>query len=286
MAAQAHLPTEASNDERPVLHLSGATLRGELEGLIAACEPVGGIEAFVEAVKLKTALFQDLLADGKAAALSAHDFEQLCSFMATCRRRIAAPLDTHGYAYFQDAIVRLLDGAADATTADVRLGEFVKAFPQDKSHRWVRDLAAELLHHVLPEHYPLMTRWVWDTKANSGVLREIWHGENVDHMVIDIPDGYQTFLVLREEFSQFLSENGVFRDMLFFVDLLQAHIYGGYVNAQGGSFLRTDFATEGDPLEHTRRILGLDGVNAKTGRSKFKTIDGSAHVIADVKQLS
>ena len=59
-----------------------------------------------------------------------------------------------------------------------------KSFPEDRDHRFMRDFAAELLHNVYPEHYPLMQRWVWDAKQNTGVLREIWHdaaaGDNVD----------------------------------------------------------------------------------------------------------
>ena len=37
------------------------------------------------------------------------------------------------------------------------------------------------------------------------MLREIWHGENVDHITIPVGDGYGTYLMLREELSQFLS---------------------------------------------------------------------------------
>lgn len=130
--------------------------------------------------------------------------------------------------------------------------------------RFIRDLAAELLHATYPEHYPLMTRWMWDAQANTGVLREIWHdaasgSDDVDHIVIDVPDSHDTFLVLREELSLFLSDNGIFRDMLWYVDVLAAQIYGDYINAQGGAYLKTDFNSGAvDPLEHTRRILGLD----------------------------
>ena len=35
---------------------------------------------------------------------------------------------------------------------------------EGRQHRFLRDLAAEILHNTLPEHYPLMTRWVWDAK--------------------------------------------------------------------------------------------------------------------------
>ena len=36
-----------------------------------------------------------------------------------------------------------------------------------------------------------------------------------------------------------------------------------------------------DPLEHTRRMLGLDGVRADSGRTRLKAIDGESHVIDD-----
>jgi hypothetical protein len=185
----------------------------------------------------------------------------------------------------QAAIAALLDGATDTTIADNRIAAFVKTFPDGKDTRFVRDLAAEILHNVLPEHYPLIQRWVWDTKTNSGVIREIWHGDDVDHQVIDVPDSYETFLVLREELSQFLADNGVFRDMLWHVDLLCAQVYGDYINAQGGAWLKTEFGSDSDPLEHTRRIMGLDRVAGKRA-GKDKTIDGAAETVPPTKLLS
>ncbi|MFM9941176.1 MAG: hypothetical protein ACKVP7_16970 [Hyphomicrobiaceae bacterium] len=155
--------------------------------------------------------------------------------------------------------------------------------------RFLRDLAAEILHNVLPEHYPLMTRWMWDTKANTGVIREIWHdpttGDDTDHIVIEVPDTHETFLVLREELSQFLSDQGIFRDMLWYIDVLSAQIYAGYINSQGGAWLKTEFASEGDPLEHTRRILGLDargtGLRARRPRTGDPAIaEGAGKLLA------
>ncbi len=40
--------------ERPVLDLSGPKLRAALETLVKASEPIGGIEAFASALKLKS----------------------------------------------------------------------------------------------------------------------------------------------------------------------------------------------------------------------------------------
>lgn len=273
-------------DQRPELHLSGPKLRAALETLVKAAEGVGGIEQYATAVKMKANVFQEFLGEGKAAGLTLADFEQVVAFMSTVRRRIARTLDVVSFHELRILIAALLDGATEPGTADQRIAAFVEAFPEDRQHRFVRDLATEMLHNVYPESYPLMNRWVWDNKANTGVIREIWHGDNVDHIVIDVPDSHDAFLVLREELSQFLSDNGIFRDMIWYVDLLCAQIYGDYINAQGGAFLRTDFASEGDPLEHSRRILGLDGIDPKSGRSRFKTISGKARVIGSVKQLN
>ena len=175
----------------------------------------------------------------------------------------------------RERVHALVGGEEDA---DTRMAAFCAGFPQDREHRWVRDLAAELLHYADPERYPLMTRWVWDARTNTGVLREIWHGEDVDNMAIDVPDGYATFLALREELAQYLSTNGVFRDVLFYVDVLLAQVYADYIGERGATYLRADFATAEDPMLHVRRILGLDGVNAD-GRSRLKAADGTAEMI-------
>ncbi|HRD74569.1 MAG TPA: hypothetical protein PK264_01320 [Hyphomicrobiaceae bacterium] len=253
---------------RPVLHLSGPKLRGSLEGLIKAAEELGGIESFVAAVKLKSELFQERLGEGRAAAIERGAFDDLIRFMPTVRRRISALVATDAWSGTRAAMAELLQDAHQPGTGDARIAAFEGALREratatDGAHaRFHRDFAAELLHNVWPEHYPLMTRWVWDAKANTGVLREIWHdpiaGDATDQIVIDAPDTHDAFLVLREELSHFLSEQGIFRDMLWFVDLVEAHIYGGYINSQGGAWLKADFSAEGDPLEHTRRILGLD----------------------------
>ena len=143
----------------------------------------------------------------------------------------------------------------------------------------MRDLATEVLHNTDPERFPLMNRWVWDASANTGVLREIWHAENIDHITIPVGDGYGTYLMLREELSQFLSDNGFFRDVLYYVDILCAQVYAQYICEQGGSYLRADFSAPEDPMQHTRRLLGLDGVRPGSGKTRLKSIDGEAFVL-------
>ena len=260
--------------ERPQLELSGPKLRLSFEALVSRAEEQGGVEAYVAGLKLKSTLFRNAL----EAGLDLATLRTLCAHMATVRRRAGPYLEPGSFDEFHARIGRLLEGREDTATADARIARFCGEFPQDRDHRWVRDLAAELLHYADPERYPLMQRWVWDARTNTGVIREIWHGEDVDHITIGVPDGYATFLVLREELAQYLATNGVFRDVLFYVDVLTAQVYADYISERGGTYLRTDFATPEDPMLHTRRILGLDGVDA-AGRTRLKAIDGTAVIV-------
>jgi len=271
--------------ERPQLDLSGPILAHEFEALIQGTEAQGGIEYWTDALKLKSRMFHQALGQGHPGDLPLDTFKGLCAFMASVRRRIGPYLEQPFYDEMVAAIVQLLEGVKDTTTTDARLDAFCGSFPQDGKHRWVRDLAAEILHGVDPERYPLMCRWVWDRKANTGVVREIWFDEEVDNITIRVEDGFDTYLMLREELSQFLSNNGVFRDVLWYVDLLCARIYAGYIAAQGGVYLRADFSAPGDPMEHTRRLLGLDGVRARSGRTRLKAINGEAFMIDDKNLL-
>ena len=270
--------------QRPVLELSGPKLRLAFETLVSGSEEHGGVERYVAAVQVKSRMFREALAGKRAGELDLAAVRGVCAFIATVRRRAGAYLEAGGFDRLHAAIGDLLEGCEDTSTADHRMAAFCAAFADDREHRWVRDLAAELLHGLDPERYPLMTRWVWDARTNTGVIREIWHADDVDHIAIDVPDRYDTFLVLREELSQFLTANGVFRDVTAYADLLTAQVYANYICEQGGNYLRADFATPEDPMLHTRRLLGLDGVNAK-GRSRLKAADGQAFVVEDAKLL-
>lgn len=269
--------------ERPVLDLSGEILRAALQMMVQGAEDQGGIERYIDAVKLKSAMFRQALIENDVADLDLDTFKGLCTFMATVRRRISDRLNEEAFADIRAGIVELFD---DDVQIDDRIGRFCDRFPQDKKHRWVRDLAAELLHNADPERIPLMNRWVWDAKTNTGVIREIWYGDNVDHIKIPVADGYGTYIMLREELSQFLTDSGFFRDVPFYVDVLCAQVYAQYICEQGGSYLRADFTAPEDPMQHTRRLLGLDGVRPGDGRTRLKAVDGEAFVLDDSVTLN
>ena len=272
----------------PVLDLSGPKLRSALEGLVEAAENTGGVERYVGALALKASLFEELLGKGRVDELTETEFYDLAAFVTPVRRRISAWLDRNGFATMRGHLVALLDGWSDFGTADRRLAAFVTNFPADREHRWSRDLAAEVLHFTAPERYPLMTRWMWDARVNTGVLREIWHGDGSDEGNIPAGDGFVTFVTLREELEGFLQDNGVFRDLPLYVDLLCAHVYAAYINDKGGQYLRADFCGGGreDSMAHTRRLLGLDAVDTESGRTRLKLIDGEAYVLGEPRRLT
>ncbi len=270
----------------PVLDLSGPRLRRAFENLVASAEQTGGVERYVSALALKSSLFQEVLGKGRVADMTEGEFLDLAAFITPARRRIAASLGESAFLSLRRRLVALLDGWAEVATTDARLNAFVASFPDDRGHRWTRDLAAEVLHFVAPERYPLMTRWMWDARVGTGVLREIWFADDVDAARIEIADDFRTFTVLAGELAEFLAENGVFRDLPFYTDLLCAHVYAGYINDRGGQYLRSDFTSQGDPMAHTRRLLGLDAVDTESGRTRLKLIDGTAHVLGAPRALT
>jgi hypothetical protein len=276
------VPLEA---DLPRLELSGPILKRAFETLVAGTDQQGGIEQWIDALKLKSRMIRQALTQGHPDDMPLDTFKSLCAFMASVRRRVGPYLEQPRWDELRAAIVELMDGEDGASSVDERLAAFCARFPQDKKHRWVRDLAAELLHGLSPERYPLMTRWVWDRTANTGVIREIWFDDDIDSLTLNVPDGYDTYLVLRQELSQFLTDNGVFRDVVWYVDLLCAKVYADYISAQGGLYLRADFSSPEDPMQHTRRLLGLDGVKPRSGRTRLKSISGEAFVIEDGQLL-
>lgn len=249
---------EAPVLERPTLELSGPKLARAFETLVGCSDERGGIELYVEALRAKSAAFRSAFGLADPLALEPSAFETLCGMMGTVRRRVRSHLAPGRFERMRAQVVRLLEGRNAVSTTDDRIAAFCSAFPEDREHRWVRDLAAEILHNVDPERYPLMCRWVWDAQTNTGVIREIWHGDDVDRIAIDLPSRVGTYLMLREELSQFLSQNGVFRDMVHYVDLLSAQVYANYVCELGGNFLHADLNAPEDPMLHTGRLLGLD----------------------------
>ncbi len=234
----------------PRLELSGPRLDEAYEALLASAEPRGGILRLVEALSAKCTLFASVFASERFAEQSDADLVEACTFAATARRRVGAALEERGIKAMREAIEALLD----AEDADVALAAFCARFPVDRQHSWVRDLGAELLHFTAPDRFPLMTRWMWDARSSTGVLREIWHGDGVEA----VADDEAAHVALRAELATYLKGRGVWHAVPLTIDLLCAQVYAGYIQAQGAAFLRADFSGDDDPGYYLCRMLGID----------------------------
>src|SRR5690242_9430016 len=84
-------------DARPRLELSGPKLKAALETLVERAEESGGVERYVDAVRLKGELFARTLGDGRAREASLADFRALCACMSTVRRRIGAYVEPEAF---------------------------------------------------------------------------------------------------------------------------------------------------------------------------------------------
>lgn len=262
-----HKPLSAS---APVLDLSRARLRRALADLTEAAHPGGGLSRHMTALWLKSALFTEVFGAG-AAPVSEVEFLNLAAFMAPVRRRIAPMIARVGMAELRARLDILLQGQGPV---DARMARFLACFSEERDNRWLRDLAAEVLHFTQPDTVPLMTRWIWDAGASTGALREIWQAEDIDRAEIDLTDDLTTFTALQSQIEAFLTAEGHERDRVWLCDLLLAHVYAGYIDACGGRYLRGDDAEAADPMRHTRRILGLDAVDAESGRIRLMLLEG------------
>ncbi|HEN46958.1 MAG TPA: hypothetical protein ENI75_01160 [Mizugakiibacter sp.] len=239
----------------PHLQLSGSAIDRGFNSLLAKAEESLGIDAYLRALQLKSELFSELLNTDRLEQLNEKSFLAICTFMSTVRRRIGAWLDKTPFNLLQDRLLTLLDTRKPGAQ---RFEHFVASFPSDRTHRWIRDLAAEILHFTEPEKIPLMARWLWDAQTGSGVIREIWFDQAIPLDTLALDDHPATFFALNSELKGFLDTHGIYRDRIWMQDLLYAHLYAAYINNHGAIYLKCEFTGEVDPMAHTQRLLGLD----------------------------
>ena len=263
----------------PVLDLDGTILRTAFDSMVQSAEKLGGIEVIVEGLTGKSLLFQRTFADEGDTLLESEVLDS-CAFMPTVRRRLQSILKVRDFEYLKKSIHQLLQEVS-VETVDARIEQFTTSLTTEKQNRWSRDFAAEILHYCDPDSFPLMTRWVWDYRANSGVLREIWFSEKQLNY-LDIPDGIQAHLELRRELHNFLEDLGVFANHNFMIDVLFAWLYSQYIDSQGGSFLKTDFTFYNSPFGYALRMLGLDSALVDSGKTRLLLPNGKRYSLTGV----
>ena len=93
----------------PRLDLSGPILKRAFETLVAGTESQGGIEQWIDALKLKSRMIQQALGQGHPADLPLETFKSLCAFMASVRRRVGPYLEKPAWDDMVAALAELVD---------------------------------------------------------------------------------------------------------------------------------------------------------------------------------
>ena len=238
-----------------------------------------GLEGYLSSLQAKSDAFAAILAPEALENLSLEDVAELLEMVFSARRRIFPALEQLGIDRLRLEIAQLLYGKDGLAARLVAFSELLNVDEQSdkearkqaaKSRRALYDFGAEMLHFNNPGKYPLMTRWVWDQNTVSGALREFIRGN--DHLP-DVPFGNspEMFEGARVWLVAQIGEQGLYRDVPFWVDLVMAKAYSEYFRSMAEGMLSSDFGRGTTPAEQLKKFLGIDQLR-KSGHSRVKRL--------------
>lgn len=245
--------------------------------LLANVAHDGGIEAYLASLAAKQRTYAGVLEQAADGELTLDDLEALLDSVFTARRRIFPVFEALGAAGVTGLVRQLLSGGAplaqrmqsfiDAMpgTADMDSGS-IRAAARVRRAAW--DFAAELVHFSDPVKYPLMSRWVWDQGTQSGALREFIRGNDaLREIPFDNSPGL--FEGGRRWLAERIAEEGIYRDVHFWIDLVLAQAYTTYFRSVTEGSLGADFGRGAPAHEQLKKLLGIDPARSD-GRSRVK----------------
>lgn len=280
------LETRRTQDEPvaddPAVPFAADRFRQHLDAFLAlARDEDAGPEAYLHALRAKHERVAALTAALQARALELAELEALLGCVFTARRKLFVVIESIGAAR-TSAILR--DITAGSARPEQRLQALVDAVPcatttdrdslqsAQRVRRAAWDFGAEVLHFSAPEHQPLMTRWVWEENTGSGALREFVGSA---HERCDLPAGVRAFATSRAWFAAQVRETGIYRDIHWWIDLVLAHAYIGYLGAAAQGHLGAEFLRGFTTREQMRKLLGIDGLRP-SGRSRVRRVAAGA----------
>lgn len=245
--------------------------------MLATVELDGGIEAYLASLGAKHHAYAELLEQSRLERLTLEDLELLLDRVFTARRRMFPALESMGVTCAAALVGELLYGTAPLGS---RIQSFVDTMPgaegmgrdsinaAAKVRRAAWDFASELVHFNDPEKYPLMSRWVWDQSTQSGALREFIRGSDA---MGEIPfnNTPELFEGGRKWLAEQIAEQGIYRDIPYWIDLVMAEAYTTYFRSVTEGSLGADFGRGGPAYEQMRKLLGIDSPPT-AGRSRVK----------------
>lgn len=219
-----------------MIPLHTARFERHFSEFLALAKAGPGPQAYLESLEAKHRLFA-----GARGALDVGTAELLLETVFPARRKLAPVFEALGAETLALRVAALLQG--DAAPAR-RIEAFGSALPlpegETRERRAARrrlegaarDFAAELLHFSDPVRHPLLTRWAVDA------LREL---DASGH----------------EELTEGIRAQGIYRDLHWWVDLVLATAYVGYLRAMTGGLLGSDFTRAMTPEDQLTTLLGI-----------------------------
>ncbi len=205
-------------------------------------------------LRAKSTSFGELLSAERLASPSRGDLRRVLRATFSARKRADTILDELGVIEFSQAVEDLLRGSDDLPTRFERFQFFLTDFPAA-----CFELPSELLHFTYPDQYWLWTRWMWDSKTETGSLALVTDDE------FDFEDESSgiTYMKVGQAIA-FVSETGrsakfaAFDDGPFNVDIFLACVYAVYMY----TVLRLRMTQEFNRIvpqqpELVRRLLGV-----------------------------
>lgn len=256
--SEALAPRDTIEAVPPTVKLNGLILDSKIAALQSTLEAWGGISALVAALQTKHVFFERALARPAIAEMDVKTFTGLMDCVFSARRRAASVMTNVPFPVLRDGVDRLIHGDGSIDDRVRAFSELVES-GERKMRRALWDFAAEALHFRAPEHYPLMSRWVWDSQAQSGAMREFIRG-NDSMPNIAIGNSAGDFEGIRLWLVAELNSRGFYRDLHFLVDLVLAQSYAEYVLAMssGMGMLGSPFGGQIEASELVVKILGVD----------------------------
>lgn len=259
------------------LPLDARQFQQKFSALQKNAEEDAGIDVFLASLQAKHVLFSNLLAEDKLVNLTMESVEALLETVFSARRRVYPAFEQLGLdevkvrignlLYGKALLIDRLDQFSDVVVSDENADKETRKIAA-KNKRAAFDFGAELLHFNNPIKYPLMTRWVWDQNTVSGALREFIRGNDA---LPDVPLGNspEMFEGARAWLATQLAEQGLYKDVHFWVDLVQAQAYAEYFRSMAEGMLSADFGRASGPSDHIKKFLGIDSP-AKVGLSRVR----------------
>lgn len=243
----------------------------------------GGIEAYLASLGAKQHAYATVLARSEDGKLALDDLESLLDYVFTARRRVFPAFESIGAARATALIRELLSSRMPLAQ---RMQGFVDAMPgtagldrgsiraATKVRRAAWDFAAELLHFSDPVKYPLMSRWVWDQGTQSGALREFIRAGDAMRE-IPFSNAPELFEGGRRWLAERIAEEGVYRDVHFWIDLVLAQAYTTYFRSVTEGGLGADFGRGTPAQDQLKKLLGIDTPRVE-GQSRVKKAGSEA----------